>query len=246
MNALQLQLGQSSMAFTMHGDAALADFHKVLGHGMDAVGFTEVRTFHPELREACHNRNYQLVIPPDGDTAIAVLFVHNIIGRDYLPVNPGSARPASEGGHGPRGVQVVEFRPRGTRERVTFAEAHWLTRRSDNGGQRLAMTEAMAQVMRKAGKGTRLGFWAGDTNNPDRPAATSDVDLALRKGELTSCWDELGRYPDTHGRTTIDVVGSYDPDSRVSCTRAKVYPQLHSDHLPLAAFYSVRPRKRHS
>lgn len=93
--------------------------------------------------------------------------------------------------------------------------------------------------MDEHGQGRRLAFWAGDTNNPDRPSATSEVDRALRKGDLTSCWDELGRYPDTHGRTTLDVVGSYDPDRRATCLRARVWPDLHSDHAPLTAWYSV-------
>lgn len=240
MNALQLQLGQASQRYTVNGDQALHDFHAILAHGFDAVGFTEALTFHPELRRACADRNYQLVLPPEGDTAIAVLFVHTITGHDYVHVADSSHRPL----HGPRGVQLVEFTPRGTRERITFAEAHWLTERSDNGHQRLAMTAAMADVMRTAGKGSKLGFWAGDTNNPDRPSATSDVDLALRKGELTSCWDELGRYPDTHGQHTLDLVGSYDPDGRVSCTGARVYAQLHSDHRPMFARYSVRPQQK--
>jgi hypothetical protein len=69
------------------------------------------------------------------------------------------------------------------------------------------------------------------------------VDLALRKGELTSCWDELGRYPDTAGRLTLDVVGSFDPDSRVSCLRARRWHKLASDHVAVSAWYQVRHAK---
>jgi hypothetical protein len=238
VSALQLQLGQASQRYSVPGDLALEDFLKLLGHGWDAVGFTEATRFHGELHEACRGRNYWLFLPPEGDTAIAVHRDHQVLDHGYVHVNDASHRPL----HSPRGVQVLTFMPDSSSELVTFAEAHWLTERSDNGHQRLAMTQAMASVMREAGRGSRLAFWAGDTNNPDRPSATSDVDLALRRGELTSCWDELGRYPDTHGSHTLDLVGSFDPDRRVSCTGARVYARLHSDHRPLRVTYAVRPR----
>jgi len=229
-----LELGQASQRFTVDKGQALLDFHFLLSKGPDVVGFTEALQFYAQLRRACAERDYQLLLPPAGDTAIAVHPSHHVQAHRFEKVNdPGPH-------HGARGVHLVEFTtPDG--ERVTFAEAHWLTRRSDDGHQRLAMTKAMADVMTEAARGSRLGFWAGDTNNPDRPSATSEVDLALRKGNLTSCWDELGRYPDTHGDSTLDVVGSYDPDRRVSCLRARVWPQLHSDHRPLSAWYSIRP-----
>jgi hypothetical protein len=228
----------------MDPDRALLDFHHDLSHMMDACGFTEVAHFQRQLQVACLDRGYRLLLPPEGDTAIAVSDAHELLDHDYLHVNAGQPGPMASGGHSPRGVQVVQFRPFGTEEVVTFATAHWLTRRADDGGQRLAMTQAMAHTIQQAAKGSRLGFWAGDTNNPDQPGDVSEVDRLLRKGQLTSCWDELGRYPATHGHTTLDVVGSYDPDGRVSCTRARVWPQLRSDHRPISAWYSVRPEQR--
>lgn len=241
MTGLQLRLAQASQRFSVEPADALADFRRILSKGMDAVGFTEASNFHPQLLRAAKEKHYHLVLPPDGDTAIAVHGDHEVTGHDFHAVVPGVA-----GSHRLRGIQAVAFTPRDTQERVTFAEAHWLTHRSDDGGQRLAITREMADVMREAAGGSRLGFWAGDTNNPDRPSATSPVDLALRKGELTSCWDELGRYPATFGEHhTLDVVGSYDPDGRVSCTGARVWANLHSDHRPLSATYHVRPRQTH-
>lgn len=241
MTGLRLQLGQASQRATVHPDRALLDFHHDLGHGMDACGFTEVTHFHNQLSMACEDQGYQLLLPPEGDTAIAVLDIHELMDHDYVHVNPGHPGPMSAGGHTPRGVQSVQFRPHGTTEVITFTTAHWLTRRADDGGQRLAMTEAMAEVIAEAAQGTRLGFWAGDTNNPDGPHGTSQVDKALARGDLTSCWDELRRWPDTHGSSTLDVVGSYDLDRRASCIRARVWPQLRSDHRPLSAWYTVRP-----
>lgn len=229
-----LELTQASQRFTVGHVEALHDFHQLLSRAPDVIGFTEAVQFHDQLEDACRERDYQLRLPPMGDTAIAVHPAHHVTGHRFEKVNDGAPN------HGPRGVQLVEFEtPAG--DRITVAEAHWLTRRSDTGGQRLAMTEAMGQVIEEAARGSRLGFWMGDTNNPDRPTAVSQVDRALRMADLTSCWDELGRYPDTHGNTTLDVVGSYDPDRRVSCLRARVFPQLHSDHRPLSAWYSIRP-----
>lgn len=244
MSALRLELWQASQRYTVRPAAAHADFASILAHAPDAVGFTEATSFHAELRRACRRHAFQLFLPPAGDTAIAVWGGHLVMDHHYVKVNAASAHPR----HTERGIQSVTFKPASAQEVVTVAEAHWLTRRADDGGQRVAMTEAMGDVIAHAAQGHRLGFWLGDTNNPDRTGMHagrfSDVDKALRKADLTSCWDELGRYPATHEDSTLDVVGSYDPDRRVSCLRARVWPQLASDHRPISALYHVSPVRR--
>lgn len=238
----RLELWQASLRFTTQSRQALADFMSVLSHAPDAVGFTEATRFHDELWHACRRTGHQLVLPTHGDTAIAVWEGHEITGHGYETVNPASAHPL----HTERGVQWVTFDAAHSHERITACAAHWLTQRADtpNQKQRLAMTEAMGDVVARAAKGHRLGFWMGDTNNPDRSSAVSLVDKALRKADLTSCWDELGRYPDTHGDHTLDVVGSYDPDRRATCLRARRWPQLHSDHRPISAVYHLSPVRK--
>lgn len=239
MSTLTLQVEQASQRYTVPGKLEGDELDQSLSHGADVVGFTEVRTFHDELARACHRHHYALLLPEHGsgtDSAIAVLSSHRIEATGYEPVVEPSKRPQ----HSARGVQFVTFTPNGTSERVTVCSGHWLTERSDNGHQRYAMTQAMVDAVQRAARGDRLAFWTGDTNNNDRVREHSAVDRALRKGQLTSCWDELGRYPVTgpHGGT-IDVVGSYDPDRRVECLRARRWVSLYSDHQPVSAWYRI-------
>jgi endonuclease/exonuclease/phosphatase (EEP) superfamily protein YafD len=140
-------------------------------------------------------------------------------------------------------VLWVTFAPALFREHVTVACGHWVTRRADTGHQQQQLTDDLAQLIARKAQGHRLGFWMGDTNNPDGPRDRSAVDASLRKGDLTSCWDELGQYPATEGTATLDVIGSYDPDRRVKCERARRWAGQHSDHRPVSAWYRISPSR---
>lgn len=241
--ALRLQLSQASSAFTLKDKAAREDFMEDLDHGADVVSFTEVAQRHELLHAACELKGYQLVLSDPGDVALAIRGIHKLLDHGQVASVPAHGGSAAQGGHGPRPVLWASFRPFGTREHVTAHCGHWVTHKADTGGQQLELTQDLADVVRQHSQGARLGFWLGDTNHPDGPVDFGAVDAALRKGQLTSCWDELGRWPGTHGAATLDVVGSYDPDHRVSCERARVWPLTHSDHRAVSAWYSIRPAR---
>lgn len=232
-----LHLMQLSQRFTI--PRIMPDLAKDLGRVPDLAGVTEAAGFHPELERVTRALGYQLCLPPEGDTAIMVHGSHQVESLGYIHAVDASQRPR----HGARGIQWVRIRPAGTDESVTFAVGHWVRVAADEGGQRTAMTDDLAALMRKAAAGDRIGFWAGDMNNPDHEQDRTPMDHQLDAGDLTSCWDELGRYPATHGTATLDVVGSYDPDRRVHCVRARVWPRLSSDHRPMSAFYRIENRR---
>lgn len=238
MTGLTLQLGQASGRFSLSPGQAFHDYLADLSHGDDAVGFTEVPQHRDELRAACREQGYLPVFAAKGhgDTAIALREPHRILAHGLQDSLRGEK---GKGGHTPRPIQWLAFKPASTVETVTLHVAHWLTRKSDDGGQRTQLTDDMAASVKGHSVGARLGFWMGDTNNPDQAEQVSAVDRHLDRGELTSCWDELGRYPDTHGHNTIDVVGSYDPDKRVHCLRARTWHRLASDHIALSAWYHI-------
>jgi hypothetical protein len=240
---LVLQLGQSSLKEGHALADIYADTLANLSHGDDVRGFTEAARYRSVLRRACKDRGYQLVLPPEGDTAIALRGDHELLANGWQPVVASSHKPL----HGPRGIHVATFRPAGTRERISVCELHNV-RAVVSGAQQLAMVRELGEAVAAAGRGSRLAFYMGDMNHDDRRKDYSPYDRHLRKLDLTSCWDELGRWPATHEHgTTIDVVGSYDPDNRVTCLRARTWHQLHSDHSALSAFYRIAPvRHRHA
>lgn len=243
MTTYTLHLMQASSAHSLTDAQALEDIAFDLGREADCVTFTEVQHRHDMLRQACHLKGYQLVLPAHGDVAVAVRSIHRVTDHGELASIPAVGHGEGKPAHTARPILWVRFVLFGTREQVTVSTAHWVTKRADVGHQQQLLSTAMAAAVRASASGSRLGFWTGDTNDNDGPRTVSPSAKALAKGELTSCWDELGRYPDSHGNALLDIIGSYDPDRRVSCIRARVWPQLHSDHRPVSAWYRISPVK---
>lgn len=99
------------------------------------------------------------------------------------------------------------------------------------------LAHAMADACIAAAKGSGIAFFTADTNMVDR-----EDDVFFGK-PLTTCWDEMGKWPDT-GHGNIDVIGSVDADNRVKCMEAvalgdDAFPQ-HSDHNVIEAWYKIR------
>lgn len=95
-------------------------------------------------------------------------------------------------------------------------------------------------VSRKAaelGKGVEIVFAGGDSNIDDR---FSDIFFG---GPMTSCWDELKKYPGTLGTRTIDFIASYDGDGMVKCLSAHSFSDkelfLYTDHNYVEAVYRI-------
>lgn len=96
---------------------------------------------------------------------------------------------------------------------------------------------AVSAIVARLGKGGNLAFYGGDQNIPD------NLNDTFFGGPLTSCWDEVGKHPNT-GHGNIDVIASYDGDGRVKCVDARVFTDkqvfLYADHYLIEADYEIR------
>lgn len=104
-----------------------------------------------------------------------------------------------------------------------------------------AVAKALVSRMEKLGRGrARLAFYGGDQNIVDRFSDT------FFGGPVTSCWDELKKWPDT-GHGNIDVIASFDKDRRAVCLSAKALDDetlpLFSDHYLIEATYDIKTKK---
>lgn len=134
--------------------------------------------------------------------------------------------------------------------RITVIFSHYLTKGRPGGklaSQRVNVTQnrklanAIGVHAKKMGAGRNLVFYGGDQNIPDK--GLDEYSDTFFNGPLTSCWDELHKWPNT-GHGCIDVIASYDKDVRTTCTGArslnnKQFP-LHTDHFYCEAEYKVR------
>lgn len=103
----------------------------------------------------------------------------------------------------------------------------WITRK---------MGRVTSRTLAQMSRGRKLGFYTGDQNLSDRVVDT------FSGGPLTTCWDELGKWPNT-GHGNIDVIASFDGDTRVKCLSARALNDktlfLHGDHFLIEAVYEI-------
>lgn len=243
----------SSMQFSDHAGQMAHDARALFVHAREAGNVLLTGT------EAATATALHELLPTIGDAHGFYVFAHKwgewvAVDRDWgKPMDHGYRYvldalhvPASEGGHNPRGITWLEAKPHDpdVAPRVTLAAFHLLTAGSIAAGtqtNRLLQTAA-GDVARERAGGRRIAFVNGDVNLHD-----DQVDV-FRGAPLTTCWDELGEYPHTHGTqragSTIDVIASYDGDGRVHCAKAHAYTDaelpLYTDHNLIDARYTVR------
>lgn len=128
---------------------------------------------------------------------------------------------------------------------ITVMASHYATRGTPIGDAahrvNLADNKKLAYAIgakaRVFSAGKKLVFYAGDQNIVDR---LTDTFFGV---PFTSVWDELHRWDNT-GHGNIDVIASYDPDTRVRARYARALDdsELHqySDHYPVEAGFAVR------
>lgn len=217
-----------------------ADLDAIFSRGADAIGFTEVDpgNLRPVLHAAAKDHGY--VVPVHRTSEAVAVRRETLLDHGVIPVHAGRL-----GLHGPRHIDWVEFKfgPNS----VFFHEAHWVTGHGRDASRKrdhIKMTKAMIEATSRHGGGRHLSFFAGDINIDERFDKGQDhskPDYLFNQAGLTTIWDELHRTIGTHGRRTIDILGSYDRDGRVSAQKVKVWEQLNADHRQVSAWYRIKP-----
>lgn len=247
---LQCSPGEFSDTPGQHEHDAESILNYAAEHDVDVVGGTEAggrpgNNLRAALQWFAPRYGFRLFSQPQGDwLAVSRTFGH-VDRASFDLVVPAKG---GKGGHSGRGIWSVTIKPHNTRygPAVHVGTSHWLTDRSDpSGAQNELLDHEIGQWAADVGSGSDLVFYMGDTNNDDQR-----VDV-FGGAPLTTCWDELGRWPTTHphagGRgPTIDVVASFDRDRRVSCRTARALSdrdlKLFGDHYSVTAVYAVMPR----
>jgi hypothetical protein len=182
----------------------------------------------------------------EGNDAICVRDDLTIIAKDATLVNPGVKGTPPVGGHSQRHALWVQVEL--WKESIFYVEGHWVTgykQFEERRREHDAMSTEIVRLVQEYGRGKDLAFFSGDTNVPDSEGINPGYKI-LDEGGLTTCWDEIGLYPATHGQNngpgkTIDIIGSYDLDVRVTCEKARAWPKSNADHNPISAWYRIAP-----
>lgn len=130
-------------------------------------------------------------------------------------------------------------------ERITVVEQHWVTATYDKahaGETRQKQSQVMIDTVKAHAGGHDLAFWMGDVN-ADFGNPKDTIRLTLGKAGLVSSFEAQNSFGDTLGKRTCDVVGHCQPDTRVRAVVTKVWPKTGSDHSPVTADYSIRPKR---
>jgi hypothetical protein len=139
----------------------------------------------------------------------------------------------------PRGILWTTFAvPRiGT---ITVGVSHYVPGGRVNSPLNRKLAARIGRWAEYRGRGDNLVFYGGDQNRDDR---VSDTFFGL--ADLTTVWDELGKYEPTGGKGgTLDVIASYNRDGRVRAVSVNALSDrelfLYSDHRLVEATFNIK------
>lgn len=243
----------SSQEFNEKRADVESDAHTSFARGAMYMATTESgqAPVRPVIEKVAKEHGYQAFYAEGGEHIFVASGI-KVVSHGFEHVLDPLRVPASQGGHGPRPVQWVDtVTPAGNEVSIVFA--HWLTgfqlgnNKSDNvrrEGYHLEQTLAVVQqVVDRAGQ-KAVAFWLGDTNVDEPKDTGADhqaIEYNFRQAGLQSIYDALDEYPDTHGKKTLDVIGHYLKDKRVTPVKVTVEAKQHKDHHDVLAEYDIRP-----
>lgn len=199
------------------------DYRIALQRNPDVAGFTELwGSARRELSDAARRAGYHLY-SPGIDVAIAVRN-GTILAQEHVRVSGG------------RSLVWVRWRmPQG--DVVTFFETHWHTTHVHTQGF-MSQTDDLITHMKAAAHGSHVVFYGGDANRNFQHA--NPIRDALDKNHMPTIYESLHSWEPTHGKGgTIDIIGSYTPDRRVTAHSVRVWPKTYSDHRQVSAWYDI-------
>lgn len=228
-----------------------ADFEKLFSRGYDGITGTEAgheasTKAKVELRRVANKYGYRLCAPARYDTWAAVkgsLIKDGFTeGADFALWRSSNVKPKPPGSWGDKGVVWVSWNMGPTYGRISLAAVHPLAHGQAGKTWKAESDSIYARAIGKwaalHGAGSALAFVAGDFNNSDK---FKDV---FKGQPLTTCWDELKTWPNTHKVGNIDAIASKDSDVRVRCVSARALNDkqlfFNTDHYLVEATYEIQ------
>lgn len=242
---VRVTVGHASMQFSDSRAQKKRDALKLMSLGLDWLTGTEAgeTPLRIELRNAAAKYGYYIHFWRGNWVAVK----KSIVKAGSLQKGGRKVVDASQTvgpGHD-RGLCFITFIDKRGIGKITVTAGHYQTKgswvakdpaRRVNIPTNRKMAEAIAKLAREKGGGAALFWYHGDQNIDDEIADT------FAGGPVTSCWDELRKWPNT-GKETIDVIATYDRDARVRCLAARAHADedlyLYTDHKLITATYAV-------
>jgi len=240
-------LQHSSLQFSDNKDQWKADCKQVIAHaeatGNVVITGTEAGddTYANLLRDAFDEAGWWRFVHTSGEwVGFDKKFGSHVDHGWDGPIIAGKPNP---GGHQPRGIAWVTVNPDDpSLPQISVGVCHYITQNTmdhhpDQNNEELK--DECRRWAKEKGSGDALAFVHGDVN-------MDDAKKNVFGGEgLTTCWDELQKWPDTHeggADSTIDVIARLTDDP-TKFTSAKALSdadlKLNSDHKLIQAVVKV-------
>lgn len=248
---------QVSGQFNSGKDNAKQGYEAAFSRDPDLLGGTEAT---PQgnlqvLERVAKEHDYQL-ITVDGGGWVAANSAYPIVEHSNVVIVPALHAPASQGGHGPRGVltEVVDLGHYGLH---SFSEEHWVTgfRLGNHKGDNLrregfaeAQSQGLVDAVKFGARGGRTATWAGDVNDNLLKDHGQDPHAAyaiLKAGGLISAFEDEDSHDPTHGKSLIDWIGRYTGDKRLSIVGLRVHRPIGFDHQSVSMWVDILPQRGH-
>lgn len=252
-----IRLQHSSLLVFTTPEQKRQDAKRVFSTGAPIITGTEAgagrgKATEDALRHSAKQWNYKIWLPGPQDAWVAIkeslMDKGKFKDEGLIDVIPGSGRGDDPNGrYTAKGLPWVTFDCTQWKGEVSVGAGHWLTKGRTPGqtppGQHnhyqwnTRMAKTVGAWAEDKGQGSGVVFYGADTNINDKP------DDVFRGRPLTTCWDEIGKHPITLGKSTMDVIATYDKDKRVKCLSARVHKDhdlfLHADHFTISAVYRI-------
>lgn len=247
INDSVVQIQQASTQFSDNDRQFTHDMKIILDRDSHIIGLTELHRSRIDLaRELCDDANYKLVAPQGrGDCAIAISrdLGATVADRGADLAIKANPLPARLGGHSTRANVWCTFKLPDL-GMLSMNVNHWNTGSSRSirrHQQVMRQIDVLAARAESQGRGQRIAFFSGDLNVDPNDKRGRKVYNEFEEQNLVPIFEALDKWPPTHGRRTIDIVGHYDRDQRVTPLRLKVWPdQTRIDHQQVSAWYRIK------
>lgn len=250
---MKLKIAHASLQFSDTAPNKETDVRKIFAQDYDLITGTEAGpgayNTSDELRDFATSYGYKLSITDRYDTWVAVK--RELIqsgswkeGSKFALWRSSRVQPPPPGRWGDKAIVWAQFFSKEANCWIAMGSVHYLTHGGTTPKYKVWADKTYANTIgewtERFGRARRVAFMNGDFNLRD------DRYDVFYGHPLTTCWDELGKYPST-GHGTIDAIASFNRDVRVTCLRARAYPDgeffLHTDHYLIDATYEINPAR---
>jgi hypothetical protein len=218
-----------------------SDLNKVFAVGYDWITGTEIIRGSDRaavLKDRASQHGYKAIVYCSVWVAVKKSRIREWKNDGWVHVVDANA---GKGNHTERGIAWGKWEDKHLNRIVCVGSAHYVTKGGNPDAPNWNLNKKFGPKIdnwaKNHGEGSNIVFYGGDQNTRDDKRDT------FHGACMVSSWDELKKWPTTHGSNCIDVIAHKAGDSAVTATKSRHWSdgdlKLFTDHLLIEATYTI-------